>query len=115
MRPTVHGLELDPQTLCAHWHSPRDVIAIKMRCCGEYYSCRQCHDALAGHPAVVWPASEWDQPAILCGVWAQEQTVREYLDGENHCPTCGAAFNPGCKTHHHLYFERKSTNETGDM
>jgi uncharacterized CHY-type Zn-finger protein len=105
MRPTVKGRALDPQTRCAHYHSPLDVIAIRMRCCGAYYACRECHDELAGHPVEVWPKSEWAQPAVLCGVCGTQLSVREYLDCDNRCPSCSAPFNPGCKTHHHLYFE----------
>ena len=103
-RPRVLGLELDPETRCAHWHSRLDVIAIRMRCCGEYYACRDCHDALADHSAAVWPHDDWDRPAILCGVCGRELTVRQYLDCGNACPACQAAFNPGCRNHYHLYF-----------
>ena len=104
MRPPVRGLDLDPQTRCAHWHSDLDVIAIRMACCGEYYACRECHDALAGHPAAVWPLSQWDQPAVLCGVCATQLSVHAYLACDSRCPACGAAFNPGCQRHKHLYF-----------
>lgn len=102
--PAVQGLELDAQTRCAHWHSLTDVIAIRMKCCGVYYACRDCHDALAGHAAAVWPQAEWDQPAVLCGVCGSEMSVRDYLGCANHCARCGAGFNPGCRHHHHLYF-----------
>ncbi|HEY1926984.1 MAG TPA: CHY zinc finger protein [Caulobacteraceae bacterium] len=104
-RPPVRGLDLDPQTRCAHWRSERDIIAIRMRCCRTYFACRECHDALADHPVQVWPKTEWDQLAVLCGACGHELTVREYLDCDSRCPSCDAAFNPGCKTHHHLYFE----------
>jgi uncharacterized CHY-type Zn-finger protein len=104
-RPAVIGLDLDPQTRCAHWRSPLDVIAIKMKCCGAYYACRECHDALAGHAAQVWPRSEWDQPAVLCGVCGEELSVRHYMACENRCPACDAPFNPGCRLHYDLYFE----------
>ena len=105
LRPEVCGVDLDAQTRCAHWHSPCDVIAIKMKCCGVYYACKDCHDALAGHPAQVWPRAEWDTPAVLCGVCGTEHRIQAYLDCENVCPSCGAAFNPGCRTHYHFYFE----------
>jgi uncharacterized CHY-type Zn-finger protein len=103
-RPAVFGVDLDPQTRCAHWRSPLDVIAIKMRCCGAYYACRECHDALAGHATALWPRAEWDQPAVLCGACGEELSVLRYMDCENRCPACGAAFNPGCRSHYHLYF-----------
>jgi uncharacterized CHY-type Zn-finger protein len=104
MRPIVKGLDLDPQTRCGHWRSALDIIAIKMRCCGTYYACRACHDALADHPAEVWPAEAWDQPAILCGACGVELSIDAYLACDSRCPACAAPFNPGCRTHHHLYF-----------
>ena len=104
MRPTVHGLQLDPETRCAHWHSPRDIIAIKMRCCGRYYACRECHDAMETHAVEVWPEAEWGQPAVLCGACGHELSISEYLACESRCTACGAGFNPGCHKHRHLYF-----------
>jgi uncharacterized CHY-type Zn-finger protein len=104
MRPTVYGLDLDPESRCAHWHGPLDIIAIKMRCCGAYYACRECHDVLADHPAKVWPQTAWREVAVLCGACGRELTVAEYLACDNRCPACLAAFNPGCRKHKHLYF-----------
>ncbi len=104
-RPSVLGLDLDAETRCAHWRSPRDVVAIKMRCCGAYYACKDCHDALAGHPIEVWPKAEWDSPAVLCGVCGTELSIRQYLDCADACPACAAPFNPGCRLHRHFYFE----------
>lgn len=104
MRPTVHGLDLDPQTRCAHWASPLDIIAIKMKCCGAYYACHDCHDARADHAAQVWPREAWDELAVLCGACDHELTVAEYLACDSRCPRCGAGFNPGCHKHRHLYF-----------
>jgi uncharacterized CHY-type Zn-finger protein len=101
----VHGVDLDPNTRCVHYHGASDVIAIKMRCCKTYYACIDCHGALAGHPARVWPRSEWDANAILCGVCGAEITILEYMDSGNRCPSCSAPFNPGCRNHYHLYFE----------
>ena len=103
--PAVHGVDLDPQTRCGHWHSEIDIIAIKMWCCDAYWACRECHDALAGHPAQVRPASSWDEPAILCGACKAELSVHQYMACDNACPACGARFNPGCRNHYHLYFE----------
>jgi uncharacterized CHY-type Zn-finger protein len=100
----VFGVDLDRQTRCAHWRGELDVIAIKLRCCGRFYACRDCHDALEGHPAEVWPVNERDERAILCGVCGETLSIRRYLDCENRCPACGAGFNPGCRLHHHLYF-----------
>jgi len=105
VRPPVRGLDLDPQTRCAHWHSALDIVALKLRCCGAYYACRDCHDALAGHPAQVWPRADWDAPAVLCGGCGAEMSVAQYLACDDRCPACAAPFNPGCKLHRHLYFE----------
>jgi len=105
MRPVVFGIALDPETRCSHYHTPLDIIAIRMKCCGQYYACKECHDALADHGSQAWPQVEWDQPAVLCGVCGTEMSVQEYLDSANQCPTCKAPFNPGCRHHYHHYFE----------
>jgi uncharacterized CHY-type Zn-finger protein len=57
IHPRVKGIDLDPQTCCARYHSTLDIIAIKMKCCGIYYACKDCHDALADHAIQVWPGS----------------------------------------------------------
>jgi uncharacterized CHY-type Zn-finger protein len=102
--PDVHGLNLDPQTRCLHYHGPTDIIAIKMKCCGLFYACKDCHIALAGHPVEVWPHSEWNREAILCGACRSTLTISAYLQSNSKCPNCGAAFNPACRNHHHFYF-----------
>lgn len=99
------GVEVDPQTRCAHYHSPLDIIAIRMKCCGAYYACKDCHAALADHPIEVWPRTEWEQKAILCGACGTELTISEYLGCGYRCTRCGAAFNPGCARHAHDYFD----------
>ncbi len=101
---TVHGVGLDDETRCAHYDSPRDVIAIEFPCCDEYYACYECHVALAGHDAERWPADARDERAVLCGVCGADLTIDAYLACDHACPACGAAFNPGCGTHHHRYF-----------
>lgn len=103
--PSVRGIDLDAQTRCLHYHSAADIVAIKMKCCGIYYACKDCHIALAGHAIAMWPRSEWDQQAILCGGCRTELTIRMYLDCESCCPACHAEFNPECRTHYHIYFE----------
>ncbi|HEY2445618.1 MAG TPA: CHY zinc finger protein [Rhizomicrobium sp.] len=109
VRPPVNGIGLDEQTRCAHHRSPRDIVAIKMKCCGSWYACKDCHDALAGHASGAWPRGEWDERAILCGACGVEMSIREYLGCGNQCPACDAPFNPGCREHHHFYFERGGT------
>ena len=83
--PGVRGINLDAQTRCLHYHSAADIVAIKMKCCGIYYACEDCHTALAGHGIAVWPRSEWDQRAVLCGACRTELTIRANLDCESRC------------------------------
>src|ERR1700735_2668991 len=101
----VNGVNLDAQTRCEHYRGRMDIIAIKMKCCGVYYACKECHEALGGHAIEVWPASEWNQEGVLCGAWGEELGIREYMESGYCCPECGAAFNPGCRKHYHFYFE----------
>lgn len=104
-RPRVLGQTVDAQTRCVHYRTELDVIAIRFRCCGEYYPCHLCHDSVPGqHPAVPWPADERHARAVLCGVCSAELTVAGYLAADR-CPECSAGFNPGCKLHAGLYFE----------
>jgi len=104
MSVRVLGKTVDDQTRCAHYAGPLDVIAIRFACCGEYYPCFRCHAECADHPARVWPEADFGSRAILCGVCGTELTIDEYRSRED-CPTCGAAFNPGCRLHAHLYFD----------
>ena len=101
----VKGKIFDNETRCEHYRSPLDVIAIKFKCCREYYPCYECHKETANHKAQVWKKQDQDTKAILCGVCKNELTIQEYLYSNSHCPYCNAAFNPKCTTHHHLYFE----------
>lgn len=111
--PTVvQGVNVTPIAQCAHWHSDRDVIAIKHKCCGQFYACISCHEALAGHEPQVWPRSERGVPAVvLCGRCRWELSVEEYLGCGNACPGCQAAFNPGCALHYDLYFEMQDAKK----
>ena len=101
----VHGVDVDPETRCSHWHSPLDIIAIKFKCCGQWYPCLECHSELAGHPASVWPKAEFAESAILCGACGAKLSVDEYSTCGSVCPSCRAPFNPGCSKHFHFYFE----------
>jgi uncharacterized CHY-type Zn-finger protein len=76
-----------------------------MKCCGVYYACKDCHIVLADHPIEVWPRSEWNRGAILCGACCTEITIQSYLQSGSSCPNCGEQFNPGCRNHYHFYFE----------
>jgi len=101
----VLGVEVDPYTRCRHYHSDLDIIAIKFKCCCGWYPCFECHAAVADHDPEVWPASEYNKEAILCGNCGHQLTIREYLDCGSTCPLCGSKFNPGCANHYDLYFE----------
>ncbi|WP_200416588.1 CHY zinc finger protein [Virgibacillus salexigens] len=99
----IYGQLVDQETRCVHYHSTKDIIAIKFKCCGKYYPCYQCHQA-EGHKISVWKKEEFDHKVILCGVCKTEFTIRQYLQMDK-CTCCGSMFNEGCKLHHHLYFE----------
>ena len=102
----VRGQLVDDNTRCSHYHSTLDIIAIKFKCCHEYYACYYCHEALASHAPVVWQKTEFNEKAILCGTCYNEMTISEYKNANYQCPDCGALFNPKCVNHNHLYFEQ---------
>ena len=101
----VAGVGVGSQTRCAHYYGPKDVIAIRFKCCGKWYPCIECHRAVAGHAAAVWPLSQRHERAVLCGVCGHQLSVAAYLACASTCPHCTAPFNPGCALHYHLYFE----------
>jgi len=105
MKTMIKGKLVDEQTRCVHYHSDLDIIAIKFKCCGEYYPCYECHIETAGHPSQLWTKEERNEKAILCGVCQTELTIQEYFDSANTCPHCKSSFNPNCSRHYHLYFE----------
>ena len=86
--PPVSGIDVDAQSRCKHYNKPVDIIAIKMKCCGTYFACKDCHDALANHTIEVWPRSEWGEKAVLCGACRTELSIAQYLACNNHCPVC---------------------------
>lgn len=100
----ILGSPVDEQTRCVHYQTPLDVVAIRFKCCNEFYPCHLCHDESAGHPAKQWTVSERDTDAVLCGACGSLLSIREYLTIVD-CPWCAAPFNPGCHLHTHLYFE----------
>ena len=97
------GRLVDAQSRCTHYRTEVDVVAIRFACCEPYYGCHLCHAECADHPAVVWPASDRQVHAVVCGVCRQTLAIDEYVVADA-CPHCGAAFNPRCRLHHHLYF-----------
>ena len=103
-RPAVRGLDLDPATRCVHYRTEVDIVAIRMACCDEYFACKECHEALAGHDLLPWPPNSGKVAAVLCGACSAELTIQEYLTCDDACTRCGAAFNSRCRLHHHFYF-----------
>ncbi|KZO96314.1 hypothetical protein CALVIDRAFT_515151 [Calocera viscosa TUFC12733] len=103
----VLGVGLDAQTRCNHWHGPSDIIALRFKCCGQFYACHACHVELADHEPIRYRVR--DDPevyAVLCGVCSHEHTVDNYLGREGDCcAKCGASWNPGCRLHTKLYFD----------
>ncbi|MGH7784918.1 MAG: CHY zinc finger protein [Candidatus Binatia bacterium] len=102
----VIGTGIDAQTRCTHYHTDLDIIAIKFKCCGEWFPCFECHAAIADHAPRVWPKSEFDEKAILCGGCGRQLTIHQYLTCDSSCPGCQSRFNPSCANHYHLYFEQ---------
>ena len=100
----VWGLDVDAETRCRHWHGPSDIIALRMRCCGLWVPCSDCHDATSDHPIEVWGRDERDTPAVLCGGCGLVLSIASYLACEAQCPGCRRRFNPGCANHYDRYF-----------
>ncbi|MEP6786981.1 MAG: CHY zinc finger protein [Acidobacteriota bacterium] len=106
----VCGVEVDPQTRCAHYHSDLDMIAIRFKCCGRWFPCYECHTEIADHRAQIWPAGERKTFAVLCGACGRQLSIEEYLVCDSTCPACNSKFNPRCANHYHLYFEMRDTS-----
>src|SRR5438876_5315972 len=106
----VIGVDVDEETRCIHYRSERDIVAIKFKCCGDWFPCHRCHAELAGHAARVWPRKEFDARAVLCGSCGRQLTIREYFQCDSACPHCREKFNPRCADHYHLYFESREIN-----
>lgn len=102
----IKGKPIDEQTRCVHYHSPLDIIAIKFKCCNEYYPCYYCHQEENDHPVQVWNKNEHTTKAIICGICKHEMTIEQYLTADNKCPLCNSKFNANCSNHYHFYFEK---------
>lgn len=102
----IEGLVIDTRTRCKHYDSDLDIIAIKFKCCGKWFPCFECHSAVAGHTAEVWPKEEFGERAILCGPCGYQLKIKELFCAGSICPRCKSKFNPGCANHYHLYFEQ---------
>lgn len=101
----IKGTNVDDQTRCAHYRQDIDIIAIKFKCCGEWFPCFRCHAEHAGHKAEVWKFNEYETKAVLCGGCGHQLSIAEYMNCNSVCPKCNNLFNPGCARHYDLYFE----------
>lgn len=101
----VLGATVDDKTRCTHYHSERDIIAIKFKCCEQWFPCFECHTEFADHTAQVWKTEEFQTPAILCGACGHQLSIAEYFACDSVCPNCQSLFNPNCARHYYLYFE----------
>lgn len=100
----IKGFLVDDQTRCTHYHGETDIIAIKFKCCGDFYPCYKCHDESVDHLIKRWSKEEFSKKAILCGKCSTKCSIEEYM-AHQHCLHCGADFNPNCRFHYDLYFD----------
>ncbi|NIK76853.1 putative CHY-type Zn-finger protein [Paenibacillus castaneae] len=106
----IYGPVIDNETRCIHYHTEKDIIAIKFKCCNRYYPCYKCHEEHADHSITQWPKEQFDEFAILCGCCHTELTIQQYMNTAN-CPHCGTFFNERCALHYPIYFERSDEEE----
>lgn len=100
----IYGNVIDNETRCVHYHTEKDIVAIKFKCCDNYYPCYKCHEEHAQHIIERWPQKQFDEFAILCGSCHTELTIQQYMSASN-CPHCEAIFNERCALHYRIYFE----------
>lgn len=55
----IHGLTVDYESRCTHYHTPLDIIAIKFKCCNKFYSCYKCHNENENHEIIRWEKDEF--------------------------------------------------------
>lgn len=106
----IYGAIVDNKTRCIHYHTEKDIIAIKFKCCNRYYPCYKCHEEHEDHSIERWPQSKFDELAIICGNCHIEMKIQEYMDTAS-CPNCTADFNERCALHYPIYFEQSAEDE----
>ena len=104
MDEIIFGFQIDGKTRCVHYCSEVDIVAIKMKCCGKYYSCIECHNELESHKVELWKKTEFNTSAILCGNCREELSINNYK-ASKACTKCFHSFNEKCENHFPLYFE----------
>lgn len=102
-----HGLGLDAQSRCQHYHSQLDIASLKCSYCERYYACYHCHDTLENHTFKATLSSE--PYPVMCGVCQTYLPFSAYKRGS--CPQCGSGFNPNCQLHDHIYFSKEFHHE----
>lgn len=101
---SIKGLLVDDQSRCEHWKSPLDIVALRFRCCDEFYACYSCHQECTNHGVKRYSLKDAKSTTlVICGVCRLQMTFEQYH--QLNCPRCHSPFNPGCKLHYHLYFE----------
>ena len=103
----IYGAVVDNETRCIHYHTEKDIIAIKFKCCNRYYPCYKCHEEHTDHSIEGWPKQQFDELAILCGSCHTELTIHQYMHTLS-CPYCQASFNERCAAHYPIYFEQST-------
>lgn len=101
----IKGKVIDNKTRCIHYHSVLDIIAIKFKCCNNYFPCYQCHEEESDHTTQVWEKVDFEIKAIICGACKTEMSITAYKSSDYKCPFCSSNFNPKCSLHDYLYFE----------
>ncbi len=74
----VYGDILDEETRCQHYHSERDIIALKCFACQKYYPCFLCHDRYEDHAFLAYPVRRSEDRVVLCGHCRTELTISQY-------------------------------------
>ena len=100
----AHGLLVDDESRCVHYHSVKDIVSLQCYECRKYYACYQCHNAMEMHVFSPYPLALSEDQPILCGVCKRTMTFQEYQE-QIACSYCSAPFNPGCKQHYSYYFK----------
>lgn len=96
----IHGIDLDQDGRCMHYHTENDVVALACAQCHRYFACYQCHDAIMTHK---FAPADPTAKSVMCGVCHQTMNYQDY--SQNECPNCHHAFNPKCVRHQDIYFE----------